>query len=74
MSRADDLYADHDPLAAGWALKERDAALAVIERVKALIDPAAEMAIVPWGNTRCFDEKNIRAALDVPAVPQEPTP
>jgi hypothetical protein len=34
MSRADDLYADHDPNAAGAALNERDDALAEVEALK----------------------------------------
>jgi len=45
--------------------KERDAALATIERVKALIDPAAQMAQPLYGE-RYFCEADIRAALDGP--------
>jgi hypothetical protein len=43
---------------------ERDEALAAVRRVEALCDPAAGMAILPFGNgSRYFAERDIRAAL-----------
>jgi len=43
---------------------ERDAALATIERIKALIDPETAMAAGSIGSDRYFCESDIRAAIE----------
>jgi hypothetical protein len=75
MSRADDLYADHDPNAAGAALNERDAALATVARVQAWRDQLADQS--RNSDSDLYDSavaEYLTELLTPPAAPKEPTP